>query len=126
VKATAAALARRAREEGAARPELPPMPEKAVLPGLLDFLRTEPEDDDEEDDDPFCAEDLLQRDIPNGIIVNDAAPCPLPRLRGRYRYHVVLRGQERSVLHRLARSLQEITPPKGVHVVIDIDPLTLA
>ncbi|HEX2950831.1 MAG TPA: primosomal protein N', partial [Armatimonadota bacterium] len=47
VKATAAALARRAREEGAARPELPPMPEKAVLPGLLDFLRTEPEDDDE-------------------------------------------------------------------------------
>ena len=123
VKATAAALARRAREEGAGTPVLPPMETGAVLPGLLDFLKVDPEP--EEDDDPFDAEILLHRDIPE-VSVNAPAPCPLTRLRGRYRYHVVLRGQDRTAVRRLARTLREITPPKGVYIVIDVDPLTLA
>lgn len=126
VKATATALARYAREEGAARPVLPPMPEINVLPGFMDFLRTDNAEDDTEVEDPFGSEELLQREIPGGVIVNDAVPCPLPRLRGRYRYHVLLRGQDHATLHRLAKAMRSINPPKGVHVVIDVDPLTLA
>jgi primosomal protein N' (replication factor Y) len=125
VKAMAVALARCAREEGAARPTLPPMAETTVLPGLLDFLKTEPAEE-QEDEDEFQAADLLHRTVPGGVLVNDAVPCPLPRLRGRYRYHVVLRGPHHADLRRLARRLQQITPPKGVHVVIDVDPLSLA
>ncbi len=124
VKAVAAALARRAREEGAGRVALPAMAE-AALPGLLDFLR-DGEPADEPETDPFGAEALLGRDIPDGLVVNDPAPCPLPRLRGRHRYHLVLRAQDRAALSKLARTLQAITPPKGVMVLMDADPLSLA
>jgi len=124
VKATAAAIARRAREESSASVALPPMSAVAALPGLLDFLRVDAEPQDEADE--FAAAALLHRDVPGGVIASDAVPCPLPRLRGRYRYHVELRGKDPAALRRLARQLQEITPPKGVTVVIDVDPLTLA
>ncbi|MHB9131741.1 MAG: replication restart helicase PriA [Armatimonadota bacterium] len=126
VRATAAALARRAREVGAAAAVLPPMATETVLPGLLDFIKRELPIEDEEEEDPFGAEELLHRDVPGGVVVNDAAPCPLERLRGRYRYHIVLRGQDRPTLLRLARQLQDLTPPRSVHVVIDVDPLSLA
>ncbi len=52
MKATTAALARRAREMGAARMQLPAMEEKSVLPGLLDLFDP-PVDEEEEEDDPF-------------------------------------------------------------------------
>jgi primosomal protein N' (replication factor Y) len=127
VKAVAAAMARRAREDGAGRPALPAMAAAAALPGLLDFLRAgDPAEEPEPEDDPCGAEALLGRDVPDGLIVNDPAPCPLPRLRGRYRYHLVLRAQDRVALRKLARALQDITPPKGVMVVMDADPLSLA
>jgi primosomal protein N' (replication factor Y) len=122
VKTVIAALARRAREEGAGRTALPAMatPE---LPGLLEFLSAGAPEPVEED--PFGAEALLGRELPD-ITVNDPAPCPLARLRGRYRYHLVLRGQDRTALHRIARALQEIAPPKGVSITMDPDPLSLA
>ncbi|HEY3378693.1 MAG TPA: primosomal protein N' [Armatimonadota bacterium] len=123
--ATASALARRAREMGATRSELPAMSASTVLPGLLDFLKVDAEESEEEED-PFGAEALLQRPLPGGVLVDGPTPCPLPRLRGRYRFHVVLRGKDRATLRRVARALQEMTPPRGVHVVVDVDPLTLA
>jgi primosomal protein N' (replication factor Y) len=125
VRATAQALSRAAREGGAARLALPPMAETTVLPGLLDFLRAGIPAEAVEDD-PLGAEALLGRDVPTGVTVNDAVPCPLVRLRGRYRYHVELRGSSPAALRALARTLHAITPPKGVFVVIDVDPLTLA
>ena len=125
VKATAAALTRRAREAGAETPALPAMPETIMLPGLLEFLQTGAPPSEEEPE-TFYADALLQRVVPDGVVVNDAVPCPFPRLRGRYRYHLILRGQEPAHLHTVAKLLQDITPPKGVFVFIDIDPLTLA
>jgi primosomal protein N' (replication factor Y) len=124
VLATAAALARRAREDGATIATLPPPGTTTVLPGLLDLLKTDAED--EADAQNFATAALLQRELPGGVIVNDATPCPFPRLRDRYRYHVVLRGQDRASLRELARNLQQIPPPKGVVVAIDVDPLSLA
>ncbi len=126
VRATAQALSRAARAGGAARLALPAMAESSVLPGLLDFLRAGLPAEALEEDDPLGAEVLLGRDVPGGVTVNDAVPCPLTRLRGRFRYHVELRGANPAALRTLARTLQAITPPKGVTVVIDVDPLTLA
>lgn len=126
VKATAAALSRRARELGAARLLLPAMEEKSILPGLLELLDEPDEAEEKEEEDPFGAAALLQRELPGGVSVNDATPCLLERLNGRYRYHLLLRGQHRADLRRVARELQSLTPPKGVLVVIDVDPLALA
>jgi len=123
VRATAAALARRAREEGAAREELPTMATAPALPNLFDFLTADqPIDEPEEEVDHA---ELLTGEA-TGVTVNDAATCPLERLRGRYRYHVVLRGPHAATLRRLASLLQEITPPRGIQVTIDVDPLSLA
>ncbi|MHB9025226.1 MAG: replication restart helicase PriA [Armatimonadota bacterium] len=125
VKATAAALARRAREEAEGGLALPRLPETPALPGLLDLIRVE-ESPEEEEEDPFGAEALLQREVPGGVIVDGPAPCPLAQLRGRYRYHLVLRGQDPATLRRVARHLLRLTPPHGVQVTADVDPLAMA
>jgi primosomal protein N' (replication factor Y) len=128
VASTAAALARKARESA---PDGVPLPGGTVkLPLLLGlFDIAEPEDAEEAETpanlDPFGAAGLLARSVPGETVVDGPAPCPLARLRNRYRHHLILRGQHRPALLRLARALQQITPPKGVQVVFDVDPLSL-
>ncbi len=126
VQATAAALARQARALTGDTPVAEaPMTLSGVLPGLLELLRDgEPEIADP--DDPFGTGALLHRAVPAGLIVDGPAPCPLERLRGRYRYHVLLRGQDRQALRDIAGTLRTLTPPKGITIVIDVDPLSLA
>jgi len=126
VASTAAALARRARESV---PDGVPLPTGAVkMPVLLDlFDIAEPEEEEAPaEPDPFGARALLARPVPGGAVVDGPAPCSLERLRGRYRHHLILRGQHRPALLKLARKLQEITPPRGVQVIFDVDPLSLA
>lgn len=124
VRTTAQALSRRAREAGATRAQLPALPEMEMLPGMLELLR------DDEDITALTDTDndelLLQRPLLEGVVVNDATPCLFPRLRGRFRYHLLLRCRQRAQLLQIAKELQQITPPKGIVVVIDIDPMTLA
>ncbi|MEI7833614.1 MAG: primosomal protein N', partial [bacterium] len=125
VSATATALARRAREEGAAENLLPPMDMTPLLPNLFEQLQvTVPEG--EEEIDPFGITEVIDRDIPPPVSVDGPTPCSLPRLRGEYRYHLVLRGQDRPALRAVARALRGIEPPKSVRVIIDVDPLSLA
>lgn len=54
-------------------------------------------------------------------------PCPLLRLRGRYRYDLLLRANEAGTLHTL---LAELGGPglriKGGSVLIDVDPVAMA
>lgn len=137
VASTAAALAHKARETTPEGVPLPGGPVKMpVLLGLFDIA--EPDDaaagpitggeedfDDQPEPDPFGARALLARPVPGNTVVDGPAPCPLARLRGRFRHHLILRGQDRPTLLRLARALQGITPPKGVQVIFDVDPLSL-
>jgi primosomal protein N' (replication factor Y) (superfamily II helicase) len=54
------------------------------------------------------------------------APMFLTRLKGRYRWHMTLKGKSIEALHRLARRAMEAPPPtgtKGVHLHIDVDPI---
>jgi len=56
------------------------------------------------------------------------APAPLARLRGYYRFHVLLKARRRrrltAVLQRLA-DRAEALPRQGRHVSIDVDPMSL-
>jgi primosomal protein N' (replication factor Y) len=59
-----------------------------------------------------------------GLTVLGPAPCPLTRLRGRWRWHVVLKG-EGGALGRLVRALAPRLGPGPVRVALDRDPVTL-
>ncbi|HET9234437.1 MAG TPA: primosomal protein N' [Candidatus Eisenbacteria bacterium] len=55
------------------------------------------------------------------------APQPLSRLKGKYRWHLTLRGPEHKRLHELARLVEEraATRPRGVRIAVDVDPVSL-
>lgn len=52
------------------------------------------------------------------------APPPLARLRGKFRFHIILHTLEPEPLNRLLmRTIADIKPPKDIQYVIDIDPI---
>lgn len=55
------------------------------------------------------------------------APAPLPRLRGAYRYHLLLKGAARRAVREVAARAAAWAerPPQGVRVILDIDPVHL-
>jgi primosomal protein N' (replication factor Y) len=85
--------------------------------------------------DPKVAEDTAQRlaqlarDTPAGLSdqveVLGPTPAPLARLRGRFRFRVLLRATERgplrSVLGALDRALGDFD--RRVRIVLDVDPV---
>lgn len=51
------------------------------------------------------------------------APCPFPKIRGRYRYHVLLCGpRDGSTREVVRRAIAELQPPSGVQFQIDVGP----
>lgn len=69
----------------------------------------------------------LRAEAPRGVDVLGPAVAPLPRLVGRWRMHVVLRGREvkpfRAFLESAAPSWRV---PRGVRLIVDVDPRTLS
>lgn len=54
------------------------------------------------------------------------APCPLEKIAGSWRYHLLLRGEEAANLLSVATYLKEqFPPPAGTYLEIDVDPLQL-
>ncbi|MCC6510500.1 MAG: primosomal protein N' [Pirellulaceae bacterium] len=52
------------------------------------------------------------------------APPPLAKLRGKFRFHIMIHTLEPEPLNRLlVRTLVDIKPPKDIQYVIDIDPI---
>ncbi|MGN6547508.1 MAG: replication restart helicase PriA [Aureliella sp.] len=52
------------------------------------------------------------------------APPPLAKLRGKFRYHIMVHTLEPEPLNRLlVRTIADIKPPKDIQYVIDIDPI---
>lgn len=59
------------------------------------------------------------------VEVRGPSPAPMPRIRGRFRYRVLLRGPRpelRAVARRLKTQVEEI---RDVRIVIDVDPLSM-
>ncbi len=68
----------------------------------------------------------LTRDAPASVEVSAAAPAPLERAHGQYRFHVCLKGASGSVLANLVRDVMgRLEAPKGVVLTTDVDPYSL-
>jgi primosomal protein N' (replication factor Y) len=77
----------------------------------------------------FSAETLTRRlreALPEEFTVGEAAPAPLEKLQGQFRFHILLRG---SAVMRLSRSIREVLDklpfPEDVAVAVDVDPYQL-
>jgi primosomal protein N' (replication factor Y) len=54
------------------------------------------------------------------------SPAPLYRIKGRYRWQLLFKGERVSLLQRISRSLMaEGKELSGVRVEVDVDPVTL-
>jgi primosomal protein N' (replication factor Y) len=61
-----------------------------------------------------------------GAAVLGPAPCPIERIRERWRWHFLVKAQDEGVLTRLARYLAARAPvPSGARLVVDRDPVSL-
>lgn len=77
----------------------------------------------------FSAETLFRRlkeNLPNEFMLGDPAPAPLEKLQGRYRFHILIRGEAIVRLSRLIReTLDKLPFPEDVAVAVDVDPYQL-
>jgi primosomal protein N' (replication factor Y) (superfamily II helicase) len=54
------------------------------------------------------------------------APCPIHKLRGMFRYHVLMSSPAGELLRHAVRDvLDDLEPIEGVQWVVDVDPLDL-
>jgi primosomal protein N' (replication factor Y) len=77
----------------------------------------------------LSAETLVRRlkeSLPSEFILSDAAPAPLEKLQGQFRFHILLRGEAIMRLSRLIReTLEKLPLPEDVIATIDVDPYQL-
>ncbi|HEY3803639.1 MAG TPA: primosomal protein N' [Kofleriaceae bacterium] len=59
-----------------------------------------------------------------GVELRGPVPAPLEKLRGRTRWQIWLRGQERQALRRVARAMLATEVAGAVRVVLDVDPMS--
>jgi primosomal protein N' (replication factor Y) len=67
-----------------------------------------------------------QSETDDGLVTLGPAPCPLSRLRNRYRWHLLIRCPDPEVLRqRLRAALGRLSPADRRSLNIDIDPMSL-
>lgn len=60
------------------------------------------------------------------VMVGGPAPAPMARLRGYYRYNIILKHQDRVVMCDLLKKvLRAHRRPHGVYVAVDVDPIAM-
>jgi primosomal protein N' (replication factor Y) len=65
------------------------------------------------------------RSRPSATRISGPAPAPLERLKGRWRFQILVRAAGRgALLEALEASVPE-RPPAGVHIAVDVDPQDL-
>jgi primosomal protein N' (replication factor Y) len=68
----------------------------------------------------------LKERFPQEFILGDAAPAPLEKLQGQFRFHILVRGEAIMRLSRLVReTLDKLPFPEDVAVTVDVDPYQL-
>ncbi len=74
------------------------------------------------------AEELRNRVSPagKGYRVLGPSAAPIARLRGRYRFHLLLQGPEGALLRDVAGHVfNELKPPTEVQWIVDVEPLDM-
>ena len=68
----------------------------------------------------------LSEALPEEFILGDATPAPLEKLQGKFRFHILIRGEAIIRLSRLVReTLDKLPLPEDVAVTVDVDPYHL-
>ncbi|SNB47703.1 primosomal protein N' [Geobacter sp. DSM 9736] len=68
----------------------------------------------------------LRRELKGKVEILGPATAPLGKIRGRYRWQILLKGTRRSDVHSLAAKFRKtFVPPAVVRVNIDIDPVDM-
>jgi len=71
-------------------------------------------------------EDLFRARPAGRVEVIGPAPCPIERVRGRWRWHFLLRTRDAPRLTRLIGYLAARAPlPRGIRLIVDRDPVSL-
>ena len=77
----------------------------------------------------FAAESVakvFQKAAPATVHVSAAAPAPLERAHGQYRFHVTLKSLSGALLGNLAREVSaSLRLPEGIVMTMDVDPYSL-
>jgi primosomal protein N' (replication factor Y) len=60
-----------------------------------------------------------------GVSVLGPAPCPLARIKDRWRWHVVLKGSSESLGRLVRYAARRLTRKGGTRIAIDRDPVSL-
>ena len=69
---------------------------------------------------------LTTRAGESGVMVIGPAPCPVERVKQRWRWHVLIKAERPSVLGRVGRYLVErLEVPRGLRMTVDRDPVAL-
>lgn len=70
------------------------------------------------------AAEALRAAIPQGFSVVGPAPAPIVRVKGNWRWHLLLKAQEGADLPGLlVRALEPLAVPEGVTRIVDVDPV---
>jgi primosomal protein N' (replication factor Y) len=68
---------------------------------------------------------VARRGAETGLRVLGPAPAPLERLRGRFRYQLLLRAATRAVLRPAVLAVANTPVHREVHLVVDVDPVSM-
>ena len=50
--------------------------------------------------------------------------APIAKIKGRYRWHMLLKGKELKPLHGVTRTIMSRTKRDGVEIRVDVDPVS--
>ena len=77
----------------------------------------------------YCAEALVRecrKHAAENVLIGDPSPAPLERAKGKYRFHVIMRGpSSRQLTIPLRKALETLRFPKDVLYAIDVDPVNM-
>ncbi|MBI1909623.1 MAG: primosomal protein N' [Deltaproteobacteria bacterium] len=72
---------------------------------------------------------LLKEKLPLAVTLLGPAPCPLEKLRNRYRWHLLAKVKKMGEFQKLLKELLDAGEggilPSGLRLIVDIDPLNL-
>lgn len=77
----------------------------------------------------FTAQTLHRRlaeQLPDEVFLGNAAPAPLTKAKGQFRYQLSLRGPKTAALgNHVRKVLERLTLPEDVFISVDVDPYSL-
>jgi len=74
----------------------------------------------------FREELFSEFDLKNDFKILGPAPLPFYKLRGYYRWHIMLKGQDRRLMRLAAGKITaSISRSKSTYVAVDVDPMTI-